>query len=154
MSVPREKLREIVFQLLFAVDFSSSIEDETIAFFMKQLSVTKRIVRESIEKARAVYEKRDEIDAYLKRLSTQYTLERIQKVEMSILRQAAFDLIFDKEVPPKVVISEAIRLTRKFSTRDSAAFVNALLDLLYKEFLCEPVSGEVLDEGFRSVSVH
>ena len=48
-----------------------------------------------------------------------------------------FELLFDPLIPPKVAIAEAIRLSRKFNTPESASFVNALLDHLYQESLGE-----------------
>jgi N utilization substance protein B len=54
-------------------------------------------------------------------------------VERNLLRLGAYEIYFSKSVPPKVAISEAVRLARKFASSESANFINAILDALYKK---------------------
>nr|NGX48373.1 hypothetical protein [Chlamydiota bacterium] len=61
-----------------------------------------------------------------------YELERISRIERSILRLGLYELLYT-DLPDKVAITEAIRLTRKFATAEGGAFVNALLDAIYKD---------------------
>ena len=78
--------------------------------------------------------------------SLNYDFDRIQTVTKNILRLAVFELFFDPSIPPKVAIAEAIRLSRKFSTPESAAFVNALLDHLYRQSRGEEGNQQKLEQ--------
>jgi len=64
-------------------------------------------------------------------------LDRLSPVDKSILRLAVFQLKFCLDIPPKVVINEAIELAKKFSTDKSSAFVNGVLDAILKKLNVE-----------------
>lgn len=55
-------------------------------------------------------------------------MNRISKVNLSILRLAAYELLFDEEIPTNVAINEALEITRKYSDEKSVSFVNGVLD--------------------------
>jgi N utilization substance protein B len=132
VSLSPQKFREIVFQLIYSQDFGG--DGEVIEMLMAQLSVTKKTVRQADLFKDKFLEKKAEIDALLIQHSKSYDLERIPRVERNVLRLGIYELLFCKEVPPKVVIAEAMRLTRKFATAEAANFVNALMDSVYKSF--------------------
>ena len=132
MVLARKKFREIVLQILFCRDFEWTTEEALVPFMMKELRVTKSAVREAYQQALSIREKQDAFDVLIEKFSLQYELKRIPKAERNILRLGVFELLPGSEIPPKSAISEAVRLTRKFATRDSARFVNAVLDAIYK----------------------
>lgn len=129
MPASLQKNREILFYLLYSADFGG--DEESCALIMQQLTVTRGEVRRAQEQMNAVHEKRAEIDQLIKECSKEYDFDRIGRVELTILRLCSFELLFST-VPPKVAIAEAIRLSRKFATPESAAFVNAVLDTIYE----------------------
>jgi len=131
MALAPQKFREILFQLIYNDDFGGDIE--IVEMLMAQLAVTKRVVREAVVVKDKFLEKRGEIDALIARHSKSYDFERIPRVERNVIRLGVYELLFAPDVPPKVVIAEAIRLTRKFATPEAATFVNALLDAVYTE---------------------
>jgi len=140
MALPQQKFREIVFLLLYSHDMGKASDEETLKLIMKELEVTKKSVTSAQERMFLILEKQDELDKMITSVSTSYEFERIQSVERNVLRLGVFELFFDTEVPPKVAIAEAMRLTRKFSTPESSNFVNALLDTLYKKSIGENVN--------------
>ncbi len=133
MSLPPQKFREIVFQLLYSQDFAALDPEESIPFMMHELKVTRRSMLEAHSRVAHILEKLPVLDEQIRVASVAYSFERISKVELTILRQGVFELFFDPSLPPKVAIAEAIRLCRKFGTPESAHFVNAILDDLYKK---------------------
>ena len=136
MAISQQKLREIVFQLLFSQSFTASEEDEVIDFMMQQLKVTKKVMKEAEEKCQKILSKLEDVDALIARFCDSYEFNRIAEVEKSVLRLAVYDLCYlDSSLPPKVAIAEAIRLTRKFATAESAGFVNAVLDAIHQDRL-------------------
>jgi N utilization substance protein B len=145
MALSPQKFREIVLQLLYSYDFFLSEEDDVIDCMMHELSVTKKTMREAKERQEKIFSSLSEIDALIAGSSASYDVERIGRIEKSILRLGVYELCLEKELPPKVVIAEAIRLARKFSTAESGAFFNAILDALWQESLamqgnCESVA--------------
>jgi transcription antitermination protein NusB len=137
MAIPQQKFREIVFQLLYSKDISQSSGDEIAFLVMKELSVTRKTVKEAQQKVDKILENRSEIDQLISSTSTSYRFERIQSIERNVLRLGVYELLFDDTIPPKVAIAEAIRLSKKFGTPESATFVNALLDGIFKSSIGE-----------------
>ena len=131
MPISPQKFREIVFQLLYSDDFGGCAE--VAGMLMAQLSVTKKVVREASEFKEKVLGKKQTIDALIRKHSESYKFERIPRIERNVIRLGAYELFFSPHTPPKVVIAEAIRLTRKFATPEAAAFVNAILDSMFQQ---------------------
>lgn len=132
MPIPKQKFREMVFQLLYSYDASQASEQDMISLIMSELSVKREAVLQAQSRMKQIAEKFTEIDAVISSHTQSYSFERIQSVERNILRLGVFELMYDKEIPAKVAISEAIRLARKFSTPESVSFVNAVLDSVHK----------------------
>lgn len=81
---------------------------------------------------RTLHEERKTLDRDLAEVTTNWRLERIGAIERSVLRLAAAELKRG-ETPPRVVIREAIRLAERYGSRDSARFVNGVLDALARK---------------------
>ena len=75
---------------------------------------------------------RERIDALLAEHSRGWTLERMPAVDRTVLRMAAYELLYDDEVPDAVALDEAVALVRSLSTEQSPAFVNGLLGRLHE----------------------
>lgn len=132
MSLPQQKFREMVFQILYSQDFGcSDEEEEVVSFFMPLLKVTKKYVKMATLRVLAMKEHLSKIDELIQSQSQSYAFERISRVERNILRLGLYELLYDEALPHKVAIAEAVRLCRKFGTRESAGFVNAILDGIY-----------------------
>ena len=132
MSLPAQKFREIVFQMLYSYDTGRASDEHMVDLLSDELAVTKKSVREAQERVHLLLSHLEEIDALIAKTSHAYAFERIQSVERNILRLGVFELLFDPSIPEKVAIVEAMRLTRKFSTKEAASFVNAILDALLR----------------------
>ncbi|MGE0669708.1 MAG: transcription antitermination factor NusB [Parachlamydiales bacterium] len=133
MTISPQKLREIIFLLLYSTDFGGSTDEEMVPLLMKELCVSKKVMRQAIEAKDAVQAKKGEIDSVITQYSKSYDFERIPRIERNILRLGIFELLHSEQIPAKVAIAEAIRLTRKFATPEAATFVNAIIDALYQE---------------------
>lgn len=108
---PRHLQRIKVMQDLFAWDFNpnSSPETETA------LAISKNIAK---------------IDQSIKKAAPAWPIEKINKIDLSILRLAAFELLIDKETPAKVVVDEAVELAKEYGSDSSPGFVNGALGKL------------------------
>ena len=81
---------------------------------------------------RTLRDERKSLDSQLSEVTTNWRLERLGAVERSVLRLAAAELSRG-ETPPRVVLREAIRLAERYGNRDSARFVNGVLDALARK---------------------
>lgn len=135
MALNPHKLREIVFHLLYSSDFAPSEREDSFPFFMKHHEVSKKSLFEAEAKTQEIQAQLAKIDQLISETTTEYEFDRIPRVERNLLRLGVYEIYFSKTVPPKVAISEALRLARKFSSSESAHFVNAILDALYKKTL-------------------
>ncbi len=133
MGIPPVKFREVVFQLLVSQDYYAFSDEEIIPFIMKEIKVSYKDVFAALQRMNQICEKNEDLDREISAVSTSYALNRIQRIERNILRLGIYELLFDSSMPDKVAISEALRLCRKFSTKEAANFVNALLDKIYKK---------------------
>lgn len=71
-----------------------------------------------------------EIDGHIRSLAHNWDFERIAKIDLAILRLAAFEMLHRKDVPPVVSINEAIDMSKQFSNADAKRFINGILDRL------------------------
>ena len=72
-------------------------------------------------------ENREEIDSLISGASEGWSLARMPKVDLSVLRVAVYELVFDKKAPQKVIINEAVRIAGKYGGDDSPRFINGVL---------------------------
>jgi transcription antitermination protein NusB len=82
----------------------------------------------TIDLIRGVCTHRSEIDDMLTRLSRKWRVERLARVDRTILRMGIYELTHRKETPARVALSEAIELAKRFGAEEAPAFVNGLLD--------------------------
>lgn len=125
----RRKAREIALAFLYQWDLRG---DEVLPE-LDDLLVKDRREPEVAEYVkilvRGTIEKREEIDKMISEAAEHWRIQRMAVVDRNVLRMATWEMAFRKEdVPPKVAINEAIELAKRFSTADSGAFVNGVLD--------------------------
>ena len=75
----------------------------------------------------AMAEKASELDERLNAVAQGWRTRRMGRVELAILRQALYEMLYDSEVPEKVAINEAVELAKKYGGKDSPAFINGIL---------------------------
>jgi transcription antitermination protein NusB len=127
----RRKSREFALQMLFEWDVTRQKASRVEQLFWRSARAaesTRKFANQLFEGAIAEAERSDKL---IQRLSENWKLERLAAVDRSILRLAIYELRFGT-APPKVVIDEALELAKKFSSADSASFLNGVLDAAYK----------------------
>ncbi len=128
----RTRARELALQFLYEVDLLGGAERaETLEAFLDRLAADDDEVRSfARELAVGVLEQRDELDRTIGRVAENWRIERMAIVDRNVLRIAAWELLFRGDIPRKVTINEAIDLVKRFSSEESGAFVNGILDHL------------------------
>ncbi len=78
-------------------------------------------------------EKCDEIDAMISKHLTNWNIERLNKVDLALLRISVYPLLYQKDIAPSIIIDEAVDISKKFGSDDSYKFVNGVLDNIRKD---------------------
>jgi N utilization substance protein B len=71
---------------------------------------------------------RERIDQVIDEFSTNWTLERMARVDLALLRLATYELLYCPDIPSSVAINEAIEIGKNYGTRETPAFINGILD--------------------------
>lgn len=103
---PRHKNRQKIVEDLFKIDFHKQPIGQKSKEIVKDL---------------------DQIDEKIKEAAPEFPIDKINKVDLAILRLAVYELIIIKKEPPKVIIDEAIELAKEYGGENSPAFVNGAL---------------------------
>ena len=126
----RRELREQIFKLLFRVEFNQKEEmPEQMQLFFEEEENQADVADAAYitEKYNKIAEKLDDIDNALNEKVQGWNTARMGKVDLTILRVAVYEIMFDEEVPTGVAINEAVELAKKFGQDSSSAFVNGVL---------------------------
>jgi N utilization substance protein B len=130
----KRKARELAMQVLFLWDTQGDNSDVAAAQVVNDGTQDDEVRRDGLAMAAAAWNGREIADRWVVRLAPQWPTRRQPGVDRSILRLAVWELTGGTQTPPKVVIDEAIELAKEFSTEQSPAFVNGVLDAILKEF--------------------
>ena len=130
----RKRSREIAMELLFSMEISKNSYEQTIESFIENYEMDlKTIDLEYIKEVmKSVTDYKEEIDEIIKNSLINWTIERVSKVNLIIVRLAIAEMLYINDVPEVVAINEAIELTKKYSDDKSVSFVNGALDKAFK----------------------
>jgi len=129
----RRKAREYALQILFQVDFTKKrIDSKDLEEFWSGKKESRSVKEFTEDLVRGTLNSIDEIDAMIERITENWLLKRMAAVDRNILRFAAYEILYRKDIPSAVTINEAIEIAKKFSSAESAPFINGILDRLAK----------------------
>ena len=125
----RTELREHIFKVLFGLEFNPQEEmAQQLSLYFDQVEDAEDKDRAYIQnKAAAVAEHLDEIDTLINTHATGWKTSRMNKVDLTILRLAVYEMKWDDDVPVSVAINEAVELAKQFGGEESPSFVNGVL---------------------------
>ena len=134
----RRKSRIIAFQGLYSWDVGGINEKDVLELsWVKKDDGSEVLDAEDAAFARSLIagtiENIDEIDERIKSHLKNWTIERLNKVTLAILRMSVYSLLYAKDVKPSIIIDEAIDIAKDYGVDDSYKFINAVLDNIRKE---------------------
>jgi transcription antitermination factor NusB len=127
----RRRARELAIKVLFHLEFTPGDPEEVFQLICENFGSSKSVRSFSRELVLGVCANRRELDRLISRASEHWRLERMSKVDRTILRLGAFEILAMKDIPPKVSIDEAVELGKIYGTEDSGGFINGVLDNIY-----------------------
>jgi N utilization substance protein B len=127
--VKRSELREHIFKLLFGVEFREDADfTEQTGTYVREIEGADEKEQEYIQtKVHRIADRIQEIDELINTHTKGWKTSRMNKVDLTILRLAVYEMKWDDSVPVGVAINEAVELAKKYSSDDGPAFVNGVL---------------------------
>lgn len=126
----RRKSREIAMKLLFEISFNKNNCEEAIENF-KEENDCKDIDFEYVTRIiNGVIDNKEAIDKKIEESSNKWKIDRISKTNLSILRLATYEILYENDIPTKVSANEAVELAKSYSEEKSWSFVNGVLGSL------------------------
>ncbi len=129
---PRHRARELVLKSLYALDCGTADPDKSFKEISDDVSLPERQLKFAQDLFNICKEQVRWADEQISGLAKNWRIDRINYIDRNILRMAMIELQFMPDAPAKVVINEAIELAKTFSTQESSAFVNGILDTFSK----------------------
>ncbi len=124
----RSRARELALQFLYQLDLrGEELLPESREFIRSEEKdlETGKFAQRLVE---GTFEHRSEIDRMIQDVAQNWNISRMAVVDRNVLRLATFELLHCQDIPPKVAINEAIELGKRYSTSNSGAFINGILD--------------------------
>lgn len=126
--------RELALQIIFQKEFMPNAdEQELLKIFQNHFTLDDQQLDYSEALVKAVFHHKEAIDGIIQKYSVHWSLKRLSLIDLNILRIAVCEMLFENldPVPPKVIINESLEIAKKYSSQDSPAFINGILDQIF-----------------------
>jgi N utilization substance protein B len=128
--------RSLAMQTLYQWDFNDKPNDHIDDFLQYSLTEFAPLAKDdkfAIDLVHGVIKNIAKVDDYIVKYAPEWPMEQITIIDRNILRLGIYELLFTSEVPPKVVINEAIELAKTFGGHSSGKFINGVLGTIYEK---------------------
>ncbi|WP_238882789.1 transcription antitermination factor NusB [Clostridium sp. YIM B02551] len=131
----RKKSRKVAMELCYSMEISKESPEEIFENFIDNYNEDKTVLETNyiLDILNLIKTNKEQIDNKIEPYLRGWKLDRISKVNLSILRIAVAEILFIEDIPNKVSINEALELTKEYSDEKSVSFVNGVLDSINKE---------------------
>ncbi len=138
----RQQAREDSFKMIFEAGIMGTSADELMEKFCQTLEdgdiweqkkQSKRDMKYMETVIRGVEEKKDEINSKIAPFLKKWTVERLAKVDLSILQLAVYETLYMDDIPAGVAANEAVNLAKKYGGEDAPSFINGVMRSFIKE---------------------
>jgi N utilization substance protein B len=130
----RRQAREKALQILYAYEMSGNEISVVLNDLCKPGEPYRNFIRALCKRTVSI---QGELDDWIQQKVEKWALDRLAILDRILIRMALCEILYFADIPPKVSINEAIDIAKRFSTEKSGAFINGILDAVYKELLSE-----------------
>ena len=125
----RRVLREHIAQMLFGIEFHErdDIEEQAVGYIEGLEECNEKDAEYMLTKFKNIVDVVDDIDKVIDEASVGWQLNRMNKLDLTVLRLAVYEIQYDEDIPDKVAINEAVEIAKKFGGDNSPSFVNGIL---------------------------
>ena len=131
----RRIARECALQMLFELDVGKISKEEILRTFWQMHEHPQKVREFADQLFEGTIRQLKEIDKVIQQHTKHWRLNRMAAVDRNVIRLAVFEFLSGGKTPETVVINEALDIARKFSTQESAQFVNGILDSIKNELM-------------------
>ncbi len=124
----RRRSRELALQALYQYELAGTPPEEGLPLIAEHFQADPSDLPFARELAEGTVARLPELDALIERTSEHWSLSRMARVDLAILRLAAYELRYRPDIPTSVTLNEAIELGKKYGSDETAPFVNGILD--------------------------
>ncbi len=126
----RRKAREIALQVLYSLNFVNIDTQDALDLFWGNFVAPKAAKEFAAFLVQGTCEHKEELDKLIAGCSDNWSLGRMSRVDINVLRLAVFEFLYCDDIPPKVTLNEAVDLGKTFGSENSGSFINGILDSL------------------------
>jgi len=123
----RTRSRELALQFLYQADLVKKPVEEADDF-LREEERDPETRRFALRLVQGTLAEQAEIDEVIQQVAQNWNISRMAVVDRNVLRLATYELLNCQDIPPKVAINEAIEIGKRYSTQNSGAFINGILD--------------------------
>ena len=130
----RRNARKHIFNLVFQTEFNVETDiKETIETYTEEYEDFQKRESDFVSREyRGILANIESIDSYIDKYAIGWSVQRLAKTDLAILRMGVYEIIFDDEIPDAVAVNEAVELAKEFSGDKAPAFINAVLSKIVK----------------------
>ncbi len=142
----RKAAREVAVHIVYDYGFNNDVGMESLQYFLSDdfansisddIDIYSLVGSEQHKYISAVVngvvEKKDEIDELIKKYSVGWSLKRISRIAMAIMRVAVYESKYVDDVSEKIAINEAVEIAKKYDTAETVSFINGILGSIVRE---------------------
>lgn len=123
----RKQAREGTMQLLFQMEINEDYSEEALNIYLENYTFDKLEKEYILSAISSIKENYDLIDSYIENHLEGWKIDRLAKVDLSVLRIAIYEILYRNDIPMEVSINEAVEIVKKYSSEESFKFVNGVL---------------------------
>lgn len=128
----RRESRELALELLFMMDIIEENADDAVESYLRSQEILSSVKEFAVKLKDGVIKYKENLDKIISKTAENWEMSRMPVVDRNILRMAVFEFLYLKEASNKIIINEAIEIAKEYSTEESGAFINGILDKIVK----------------------
>ncbi|EGK69479.1 putative transcription termination-related protein [Chlamydia abortus LLG] len=130
--LPKQKMREIVLQMLYALDMDPMSEESLVPLLMSETAVTQKHASSALNFSKEILAKSSELDLLIAKTVKNTSFEKLTLMEKNVLRLTLYEHLHGQPINTAILIAEATRLVKKFSYVEACSFVHAVLNDIFR----------------------
>lgn len=123
----RKRAREGAMKLLYQMELNDDFSDESKEVYLENFTFNDSETEYIVDAFGQIKESLEEIDKHISIHLEGWNINRLAKIDLTILRIAVYEIVYRKDIPVEVSINEAIEIAKKYSTDESFKFINGIL---------------------------
>jgi len=127
MEMSRKTAREVAMKLLYEREISGEYQEESLQMLEEEFKLNNRDKEYVYDILTGTKQNQQQLDSYISKYAKGWSINRIAKVDLAILRLALYEIMHRDDIPSEVSINEAVELAKKYGSHKTSSFINGIL---------------------------